>query len=223
MKHPASIVGLCCALAAAPAFATEPLVEPAAPAPVASPVTSDWVVVSGIVQSVGSQSFVLDTGKSQIPVDMDGYASLAIRPGERVTVTGRMEMPLDGPHVLNAASVDVPERNQRFYANPSDDGGGAFAYSVAPRAPLAPAAAPAAPLTLTGTVVEASAPDAFILATTSGTYAVDGRNLAPTFPARRLLIGDRVSVSGSLDTSNLFDRRQIDAQSITLLSPTSAM
>lgn len=219
MRHTLSTLGLCCALAlaAAPVLAAEPLVSPVAPMPLVSPSgpAGDWVIVSGTVQSVGTQSFVLDTGASRIPVDMDGYASLDVRPGERVTVTGRMENPATGAPVLNAASVDVPERNQRFYANPSDDGGGAFAYSTAPAAP--------APLTLTGTVVGTSAPYAFTLSTANGTYAIDARGIAPTFATRPILIGDRISVSGTRDTSNLFDPRQIEATAITLLSPNRAL
>ncbi len=229
MKDVKPTLGLCCALAlaTAPALAAEPLIAPVAPTPLATPQAPDgeWVDIGGTVQSVGSRRFVLNAGGAEIPVDMDGYASLDVSPGEWVTVTGRMETPFTGPRLLNASSVTVPARNLTFYANPSDDGDGGYAYSTAPTpAPVpGPAAVPvpAAPLTLTGTVVDARTPDTFTIATGNGTYTVEGREIAATLRQRPILIGDRVSVSGTL--GDLFDRRVIDASSVTVLSPNRAL
>lgn len=217
MRYITSTIGLCCALAlgATPALAADTLpTGPTTPAPLARPgATGDWVSLSGTVRSVTRQHFILDTGASLIPVDMDGYAIFDVRPGEQVTVTGRMQKPLTDHRLLNAKLVRVPSRNQRFWANPSDDGGGTYAFAPDATAPAG------RPMTLTGTVVNASAPDAFTVATDSGTYAVDGSDIAASFRSRPVLIGDRVSVSGRLDTSNLFDRRQIDALSVTVIAP----
>lgn len=224
MKHLRTRLALGCALAlaASPALALEPLVAPQAAAPLAAPATpGDWVTMSGTVQSVGERNFILDIGADRIPVDMDGYARFNLSPGEAVTVTGRMQDPLTDHRLLNASEVDVPARNQRFYANPSDDGAGTYAYSTDPARSMT--STPNAPLTLTGTVVDASAPDAFTLSTPRGTFAVDGSAIAQTFKSRPVLIGDTVSVSGKLDTTNLFDRRQIDATSVTVIAPNHSL
>lgn len=224
MKHAKLTLAMGCAiaLAATPALAADPLVAPQAPAPLADAnAPSPWVTLSGTVLSVGEQRFVLDTGAGRIPVDMDGYARFDVSPGEAVTVTGRMENPRTDRRLLNASEVYVPGRNQRFYANPSDSGAGTYAYSTDPDRRMT--STPDALLTLTGTVVDASAPDAFTLATPRGTFAVDGSAIAQSFKSRPVLIGDTVSVSGKLDTSNLFDRRQIDATAVTVIAPRSAL
>jgi uncharacterized protein YdeI (BOF family) len=84
-----------------------------------------WISLSGSVESVSSDMFTLDYGDGSVFVEMDdgdrdadGYKLL---PGDKVTVTGRIDDDLYETTSIEAGSVYLEKLGTTFYASPVDD------------------------------------------------------------------------------------------------------
>lgn len=106
---------------AAPALAENPYTKP----------DDTWVSISGEVESVAPDAFVLDFDEGMITVEMDdgdrdadAYKLIA---GDRVTVTGKIDDDLFETRTIEASSVYVENIGTRFLASPIDEEDGIFA------------------------------------------------------------------------------------------------
>lgn len=178
---------------------------------VGSAADREWISVTGSVESTAGDGFVLDYGSGRITVEMDDYDwydNGALLPGDRVMVTGRMDDDLYDRRTIEASSVYVDSLNTYFYANPADEEGGYYAY------PTARYSIDDEWVALTGRVVSRSG-DTLTLDTGIQQLKVDMEDVenGPAVDA-----GDRITVYGELDDVDLFDRRELEAKSILLLS-----
>lgn len=199
----------CLAAAAALTFAAAPV---AAQAPAAKS-DGEWISLSGTVESVAGENFVLDYGKNNIMVEMDDYDwynENALLVGDEVTVTGRIDNDFVMSRRIEASSVYVDSIHTRFYASAADEedyvpvmADGAFVGDTG--------------ITLTGTV-ESIAGDEMIVDAAFFDYKVDTGTLHYNpFDAaglQHVAVGDRVSVSGQFDDSDFFDSPEIDATAL---------
>lgn len=209
-----SIKNLTAMLAAAAAVTA--LAPAAAAQTPATTSNGEWLTLSGTVEAVAGDNFVLDYGRNSIAVEMDDYDwynENAIIVGDDVTVTGRMDKDFLQNRRLEASSVYVDSIHTRFYANAADEEdiwaapGGAFAN--------------ASGLGVTG-MVKAISGDEMTVDAGVFEYKVDTGELAyDPFDRRGLqhiAVGDRVSITGQFDDSDFFDSPEIDASSLIELS-----
>lgn len=178
---------------------------------VATAVDGEWISLTGQVKSTEADDFTLDYGQDAIKVEMDGQGGFKvnlIKPGDRVTVTGKMDDGFYERRTIEASSVYVDELDTYFYADPADEESGYYSFTTE----LYPRDEDW--VSLTGTVLERNG-DELRLDTGAWIYAVDlddaGYNAA-------VGPGDRVSVRGEMDDADLFEGRQIEATSVTILS-----
>jgi uncharacterized protein YdeI (BOF family) len=120
----------------------------AAPAAAGSPRTEDpyskqdesWISLSGEVESVARDSFVLDYRKGKVTVEMDdddrdAEAYVLLR-GDRVTVFGFVDADIFQERTIEASSVYVDEIGTWFYASGVDEEDrGLFASVTSPVEP----------------------------------------------------------------------------------------
>lgn len=177
----------------------------------------EWLSLSGSVTSVAPDSFMLDYGAETISVEMDDYdwfRENAVAVGDEVVVTGRMDADFWENRKVEASSVYVDERNTMYFADAADEEGGVF--PVLALDPLTNGES----VSLTGEVT-AIAGDEVRLDAGLMEYRVDVGELdydpLDSDGVQRISVGDRVYVVGSMDSSDLFDAREIDALSLTEL------
>jgi len=199
--------------------ATAALAFTAAPAMAQTPATTsngEWLSLSGTVESVAGDNFVLDYGRSSLTVEMDDYDwynENALIVGDDVTVTGRMDKDFLQMRRLEASSVYVDSIHTRFYANASDEEdlwgahGGAFVSTSG--------------MGVTG-MVQSISGDEMTVDAGVFEYKVDTGELSydpfDREGLQHIAVGDRVSVSGQFDDSDFFDDPEIDATSLIELS-----
>lgn len=171
--------------------------------------------LSGTVEAVSGEDFVLDYGKNDITVEMDDYDwydENALIVGDEVTVTGRMDNDFLHSRRIEASSVYVDSIHTRFYASAADE------------EDFLPAVDGAivgnGGVTVTGTI-EAIVGDEMTVDAAFFDYKVDAGSLYynpfDDDGLQHLEVGDRVSVTGQFDDSDFFDRPEIDATAITEL------
>lgn len=187
----------------------------ASPAAAQTPATADngeWLSLSGTVQAVSGDSFVLDYGRNTITVEMDDYDwydENAIIVGDEVTATGRVDDDFLQTRRLEASSVYVDSIHTRFYASAADEED----FVPAVDAPIVSNSG----ILLTG-IVESIDGDEMIVDADVLDYKVDtGTLYYDPFDEEGLQhvqIGDRVSITGRFDDSDFFDSPEIDATSV---------
>jgi uncharacterized protein YdeI (BOF family) len=177
----------------------------------------EWLSLSGSVVSRAPESFVLDYGDDTITVEMDDYDwynENAVTVGDEVIVTGRMDADFWENRKIEADSVFVGSRNAMYFASAADEEG-----TLLPILTFDPLTAGES-VSLTGTV-SSIVGDEMHLDAGLLEYTVDAGELGydpfDSDGAQRIAVGDRVSVYGRMDSADLFDRREIDALSITEL------
>ncbi|MGE0745078.1 MAG: NirD/YgiW/YdeI family stress tolerance protein [Rhodospirillales bacterium] len=173
----------------------------------------DWISVTGQVKSTSGNRFTLDYGAGDITVEMDEHAWYErnrsnFLPGDRVTVTGRIDGDLYQKRTIEASSVYLDKLNAYYYADPADEEGGFYSY------PVARYAEDDEWLGITGTVLSRT-DDGFTLASGPQTLSVDTGDVDRTLDVD---VGDRVSVYGEMDDADLFESREILATSVVTLS-----
>lgn len=177
----------------------------------------EWLSLSGSVVSVAPESFMLDYGAETISVEMDDYdwfGENALVVGDEVVVTGRMDADFWENRKVEASSVYVDSRGTMYFASAADEEG--FVYPVLALDSLTNGES----VSLTGEVT-GIAGDEVMLDAGLMEYRVDVGELdydpLDFDGVQRISVGDRVYVFGSMDSSDLFDAREIDAHSLTEL------
>lgn len=203
-----TLIGLAAAgvLAASPAFA--------APSPTAD--DGEWLTLTGTVEAISGKDFALDYGRNTITVEMDDYDWFnenVVKPGDQVTVTGRIDNDFFQARKLEASSVYIASLHTRFFANAADEED----YLPAIDRSLGSNNG----LTVTGMVQSIDGEDMIVDAGALD-YRVDTGTLNydpfDVTGVQHIAIGDRVEVTGSFDDSDFFDRPEIDATVLTELS-----
>ena len=196
------------ALCAVPAFA-----QADEPNPYLQPDDS-WISISGEVESVSPDTFVLDYGDGIVTVEMDDWDSDAdaykVVEGDKVTVYGVIDDDLFETTTIEASSVYVEGLNTYFYASAADEEDtfitvGPVVYSAT---------------VAQGTVTGIDDRE-FTINTAGSQFTVD-TSAMPYNPLddegfQKIDVGDRVSVSGTM-TADFFEGRKLVASSVVELS-----
>ena len=152
-----------------------------------------WINLSGTVVSTLPSSFVLDYGPSTVTVEMDDWdfyrEGRALKPGDPVVVTGRVDQDLWEKKKIEASSVYAKNLNTYFYASGADEED--LAFSTVYVTPV-PAYADS-----TGFVTAVEGEE-FSLGSANGAIRVDMSKL-PATARPQIQVGDRVYVWGDLD------------------------
>ena len=174
-----------------------------------------WITLSGKVDSVSRDSFVLNYDQGRITVEMDdgdrdadGYKLVS---GDQVTVSGRIDDDFFETTTIEAYSVYVNDLNTTFYASAVDEEDSYF-YSV--YYPMADYR-----YNLVGTVTDVNVND-FFIDTGSRRVRVEvsemSYNPLDDEGYQKIEVGDRVSVSGDVEY-DIFEGREVDADTIIKL------
>ncbi|HKL26563.1 MAG TPA: hypothetical protein VJ910_10095 [Desulfuromonadales bacterium] len=202
-RHLVSTIGLVLLLAAT-AMAKDPKVQP----------DDAWISISGEVQSVTADTFMLDYGAGDLIVEMDDgdrdADAYQLLPGDKVTVTGRIDDDFFEQTTLEASSVYVEKIGTFFFASPADEEEPLFA--LGPPVTVAESAVRGMV-----TVVE---DQEFQLDTGLKSLSVNVEKM-PYNPLddvgyQKIRPGDIVRVTGNIDV-NLFTRNEIVADTVTKL------
>lgn len=197
------------ALIAAPAMAEDPRTAP----------DNSWISVSGTVESVSPNAFVLDYGEGAITVEMDdgdrdadGYKLI---PGDEVTVSGIVDDDFFEARTIEASSVYVESIDTYFYASAVDEEDTFVTVTT--------------PIVVSATVVQGEVTevgdDKFTVDAGGSRIQVDVSEL-PVNPLdeegyQKIDVGDWVSVSGKME-DRLFASHQLVASSVVSLSRTDS-
>jgi len=177
-----------------------------------------WITISGKVDSVNPDSFVLDYEKGKIVVEMDDgdrdADAYKLLPGDQVTVSGRIDDDFFETTTIEAYSVFVKNLNTTFFASALDEEG-PDNYVVNIAAPLVDFH-----YNLVGTVTKVK--DAEFVVDTgvrSFNVEVDEMTYNPLDDEgyQKIEEGDRVSVTGRLEY-DFFEGRELEASSIMKLN-----
>lgn len=176
-----------------------------------------WIRLSGKVESVNRDRFMLDYGKGVVSVEMDDgdrdADAYKLVSGDQVTVSGRIDDDFFESTTIEASSVHVKNFNTTFYASSLDEEDATYValYST----PLADYH-----YNLVGNVTEVKA-DEFVLDTGDRRVEVEVDGLAynplDDEGYQRIEVGDRVSVAGDV-AYEFFDGRVVEADSVVELS-----
>lgn len=180
----------------------------------------NWLTLSGRVASVTPTSFQLDYGSGRVMVEMDDWdwfqEGRALKAGDQVTVSGRVDKDLLESKKIEASTVYVKNLGTHFFANGKDEEDFLVTTVYLP----AQAAMPAA----VGQVTSIEGRE-FVLGSPAGSIRVDTAGMADnpmdTAGARQVKIGDRVQVWGPLDLEAA-ERPEIAAQGVVILTSDSA-
>lgn len=178
---------------------------------------ASWITLKGEVKSAGTDTFVLDYGSGEIVVEMDDGDRLGdaykLMPGDEVTVSGRIDDDFFASTSIEASSVYVENLGETFFANPVDDEQIADLRSLT-------ALAPEDDYHLIGTV-SGVGETGFTIDTGGRQLRVDvdqlGYDPLDDEGFMKIEKGDRVSVSGKLETDPL-QGRELDAGEIIELT-----
>lgn len=205
------ILAACAAdlFSALPAMAQDPYQKP----------DDSWISISGTVQDVGADIFVLDYGDGLITVEMDdgdrdadGYKLVE---GDKVTVNGIVDDDLYETATIEASSVYVESIGTYFFASPLDEEDVTLDTFVTITAPIETSST-----VVQGTVTRVD-DDEFTLDAGPRELRVEVDDM-PYNPLddkgyQKIEKGDRVSVYGRMD-DDLFEGRELEADSVVTLS-----
>ena len=193
------------ALAAAPALAEDPYLQP----------DDSWISISGTVETVIRDAFLLDYGDGAVTVEMDDgdrdADAYKLLEGDKVTVYGVVDDDLFETTTIEASRVYVEKLGTYFYASALDEEDTWF-YSVDPVI--------VSDSVLQGLVTEVN-DEEFKLFTGPRTITVDVEEMAynplDDEGYQKIEVGDRVSATGQVD-NDLFEGRELVADSVVTLS-----
>jgi len=172
----------------------------------------EWVRVTGDISDVTPQGFSIDYTGGSIVVEMDGFltdSTRQFRDGDWVTVSGKIDDSLWERRSIEAMSVYSSRLQERFWASAIDEEGDALGFTMID-----------VPnegdwLGVTGQVVSVDQAELeMVVDLGSQNLQVDITALGGPVLADP---GDRVSVYGTLDDSDFWDAREIDAASVVIL------
>lgn len=197
-------------LLALPAFAANPYEMP----------DDAWISISGEVESVNVDSFLLDYGDGLVTVEMNGWdwyaENSALLAGDLVTVYGEIDDDFFEATTIEADSVYVESLGSYFYASPADEESwvlGQPVYTVT--TPIV-----VANVEVRG-MVESVGEREFTIGTGTTDLTVDTSNL-PYNPLddegfQQIDTGDYVLVNGIMDSGFIGDV-ELDADYVVTLS-----
>lgn len=177
-----------------------------------------WINISGTVESVSRNTFMLDYGEGLVIVEMDDgdrdADAYKLLTGDRVTVSGRVDDDLFEATTIEAASVYVENIGTTFFASSIDE---ETAESL-----IAGITIPVAVshVTVRGTVTEVGDHEFTVDAGGSDMRVEVGQmpyNPLDDEGYQQIRVGDRVKVSGEMD-SGLFEGRELVAESVITLN-----
>lgn len=122
-----SVVALVAALAAGTTACSPDANEPGAieQEVVEAKTDGDWIRLDGTVVSNTPTSFVLDYGADVITVEVDDWDNyregISVLPGDRVSVTGRVDENAFSVDTIEASAVYLANLNTVFYASAADE------------------------------------------------------------------------------------------------------
>ncbi|HSN57537.1 MAG TPA: DUF5666 domain-containing protein [Candidatus Sulfomarinibacteraceae bacterium] len=194
-------------LAAGPSFAVDPYAR----------ADDTWISISGTVDDVRPDTFTLDYGDGMVTVEMDDgdrdADAYKLMKGDKVTVNGVVDDDFFEKTTIEASSVYVENLGTYFYASAVDEED-TFVTTWSP-------------VEVSRTVVQGTVTDVDALAGEltihTGTRAIQVEVDEMTYDPlddegyQKIEVGDRISVSGSMD-SDLFEGRELVADSILTLS-----
>lgn len=175
---------------------------------------NSWISLSGTVKSVSATAFNLDYGDGIVTVEMDDGTgdnnNYKPAPGDKVTVTGRIDDDLYEKTSIEASSVYVEKLGTLFFASAVDEED--FLTSTT------------TPVIISSTVVQGLVTDVddheFNLDTGLKTLRVEVNKMAynplDDQGFQKIEAGDLVRVTGRIDRS-FFEGRQLIAETVTKL------
>lgn len=168
---------------------------------------SSILTLNGEVVSTTPQSFQLDIGNEAIMVEMDDWdwygEGRALKPGDRVSVTGRVDQDLWETKKIEAESVFVKNLATRFYADGADEEDLATALTQVD-----------APATSALGMVSSIEGLEYTVGSASGPIRVDASKINPR---PQIDVGDRIYAWGSLDLDPQ-ERAELMASGIVVLT-----
>lgn len=199
--------GLLAAFLAAPALAQDE--SPYAKA------DDTWISIDGTVHTVSADEFELDYGPGTITVEMDDgdrdADAYKLAFGDKVRVSGRIDDDFFEETTIEASSVYVENLGTYFYADPADEEDTFVTYTT--------------PITVSNTVIQGTVTDVdveeFTVNTGARTVRVEVEEM-PYNPLddigyQKIEVGDRVSVTGDMDTDFFEGQRELVAETIVTL------
>lgn len=174
-----------------------------------------WISISGEVESVDPQEFLLDYGDGVVTVEMDDFDldadALVLNVGDRVTVHGLVDDDFFETTSIEAGSVYVEELGTYFYSSVVDEED-TFVTLTTPVV--------VSETTVQGTVTSITGMeftvDAEVRQFTVDTSAL-GMNIFDDEGFLQVEVGDRVSVTGTMD-EDFFGNRELEAETVVNLS-----
>lgn len=173
-----------------------------------------WVALSGSVDSVKPDSFVLNYGKGNVLVEMDDWdwyaEGAALKKGDKVTVYGDIDDDVFEVTSIEANSVYVEGLSSFFFASAADE-----------EDPWRTATfVPSSETTISGTVQSVKDRE-LTLDTGEGKLTINtltmSYNPLDKDGFQQIEQGDRISVTGEMDPA-FFGNREFNAQSIVTIS-----
>jgi uncharacterized protein YdeI (BOF family) len=182
----------------------------------------EWISLTGTVEAVLANSFVLDYGDGDVTVDLDRFnwaVDKSLLQDKQVTVTGRMDRNFYDDRSIEAGLVYVPSLNEYIYADPQDEDSDPslrtnFALG------LFAGAKEGDWLSFSGRVTGIEG-DEILIDNGISTLRVDTSPIPDGLVPPSVEVGDRVLVTGEMDAADLFDKREVEANAITKLTDLS--
>ena len=171
-----------------------------------------WITLTGTVEDVRSDSFLLDYGKGIITVELDDgdrdADAYQLLENDRVTVSGRIDSDTFQTTTIEASSVFVHKLGTTFFASAVDEEDYCIKY-------LEPVLI--YPTTIQGRVSEVGT-DEFVIDTGARHVIVDVNQMAydplDDLGYQKVEKGDYVRVSGTVD-QDFIEGRELVAQTLT--------
>jgi uncharacterized protein (TIGR00156 family) len=176
----------------------------------------NWLTLSGQVVSTEPDNFMLQHGAGLITVEMDDWdwfqEGRSLKPGDRVTVSGRVDRDMLEAKKIEASTVYVQNLGTHFFANGSDEEDFVAVATYAPQSAESPAA--------TGVVTAVEGRE-FVLGSGTADLRVDTAGMANNplddRGSPRVKVGDRVQVWGPLNVDP-DERPEIAAEGLVVMS-----
>lgn len=175
-----------------------------------------WISVDGTVESVSADAFVLDYGDGVMTVEMDdadrdadGYKLVE---GDKVRVSGMIDDDLFEARTLEASSVYVENLDTYFFASAADEEDPLIATTM--------------PVVISATVVDgivtSVGDEEFTIYTAGETLRVEVEEMAynplDDTGYQQIEVGDRVRVTGDIDTDFFEGQTELVADTVVTLA-----
>lgn len=180
---------------------------------------NSWITISGEVDVVSPDSFLLDYGDGSIIVEMDDgdrdADAYKLLRGDKVSVSGAIDDDFFETTSIEASTVYVKKLDTTFYASSLDEED-IMGWSVAVTVPL-----DSSEMIIYGMVTKIDKEDEFVVDSGLRSIRVETEEMAynplDEDGYQKVEIGDRVRVAGSMDY-DLFEGREVVANTVTVLN-----